>query len=134
CERNAPRGAARVERRARAAGTRLRDRTRRPARVARARRPRPAARARPGRRHRLLLLPRDLGDARCARQLPALRRLAALGAGGGRPLTRAAALLAVLAAVCACAAGAGRADDQRDLSAYTGLATWVDLYDPHVLA
>jgi hypothetical protein len=47
---------------------------------------------------------------------------------------RVAALLAVLAAVCACAAATGRADDERDLSAYTGLATWVDLYDPHVLA
>jgi len=49
-------------------------------------------------------------------------------------LTRIAALLAVLAAVCACAASSGRADEGRDLSAYTGLATWVDLYDPHVLA
>jgi hypothetical protein len=47
---------------------------------------------------------------------------------------RAAALLAVLAAVCACGAATGRADGPRDLSAYTGLATWVDLYDPHVLA
>jgi hypothetical protein len=45
-----------------------------------------------------------------------------------------AATLLVLTAVCACAAASGRADDERDLSAYTGLATWVDLYDPHVLA
>jgi hypothetical protein len=36
--------------------------------------------------------------------------------------------------VCACAAASGRADGGRDLSAYTGLGTWVDLYDPHVLA
>jgi hypothetical protein len=49
-------------------------------------------------------------------------------------LIRATALLAVVAAVCACAAASGRADDERDLSAYTGLATWVDLYDPRVLA
>jgi hypothetical protein len=35
--------------------------------------------------------------------------------------------------VCACAAASGRADDERDLSAYTGLATWVDLYDPRIL-
>jgi hypothetical protein len=49
-------------------------------------------------------------------------------------LTRVAAVLAVLAAVCACAAASGRARDERDLSAYTGLATWVDLYDPHILA
>jgi hypothetical protein len=49
-------------------------------------------------------------------------------------LTRIGALLAVLAAVCACAAASGRAGDERDLSAYTGLATWVDLYDPHILA
>jgi hypothetical protein len=49
-------------------------------------------------------------------------------------LIRVAALLAVVAAVCACAAASGRADDERDLSAYTGLATWVDLYDPHTLA
>ena len=47
---------------------------------------------------------------------------------------RIAALLAVIAALCACgAASSGRADEERDLSAYTGLATWVDLYDPHVL-
>src|SRR4051812_41385156 len=46
---------------------------------------------------------------------------------------RAATLLMVLAAVCACGAATGRADEQRDLSAYSGLATWVDLYDPHVL-
>jgi hypothetical protein len=49
-------------------------------------------------------------------------------------LIRGTALLAVIAAVCACAAASGRADDERDLSAYTGLATWVDLYDPRVLA
>ncbi len=49
-------------------------------------------------------------------------------------MIRATALLAVVAAVCACAAASGRADDERDLSAYTGLATWVDLYDPRVLA
>ncbi len=70
---------------------------------------------------------------RRARQLPALRRLAALGARGGRALRRTVALLAVLAAVCACASASGSARDERDLSAYTGLATWVDLYDPHVL-
>jgi len=44
------------------------------------------------------------------------------------------ALLALACAVCACAAAAPRANDERDLSAYAGLATWVDLYDPHVLA
>jgi hypothetical protein len=44
------------------------------------------------------------------------------------------ALLVVVAAVCACSGTSGRADDEHDLSAYTGLATWVDLYDPHVLA
>ncbi len=49
-------------------------------------------------------------------------------------MTRAAALLAMIAAVCACAAASGRADEERDLSAYEGLATWVDLYDPRVLA
>ncbi len=49
-------------------------------------------------------------------------------------MIRATALLAVVAAVCACAAASGRADDERDLSAYTGLATWVDLYDPRILA
>jgi hypothetical protein len=49
-------------------------------------------------------------------------------------LIRVTALLAVVAAVCACAAASGRADDERDLSAYTGLATWVDLYDPRILA
>ena len=85
------------------------------------------------RRNRLLLLPRHVGDGRRARQLPALRRLAALGARGGRALRRAVALLAVAAAVCACASGSGSARDERDLSAYTGLATWVDLYDPYVL-
>jgi hypothetical protein len=36
--------------------------------------------------------------------------------------------------VCACAAASGRANGERDLSAYTGLATWVDLYDPRILA
>jgi len=49
-------------------------------------------------------------------------------------LTRIVALLAMLATVCACASASGRAGDERDLSAYTGLATWVDLYDPHILA
>jgi hypothetical protein len=49
-------------------------------------------------------------------------------------LIRVAALLAVVAAVCACAAASGHADNERDLSAYTGLATWVDLYDPRVQA
>ncbi len=49
-------------------------------------------------------------------------------------MTRIAAVLAVLAAVCACTAASGHADDERDLSAYTGLATWVDLYDPRILA
>jgi hypothetical protein len=44
-----------------------------------------------------------------------------------------AALLAVVC-VCACGPGAGRSADDRDLSAYTGLGTWVDLYDGHVLA
>jgi hypothetical protein len=39
-----------------------------------------------------------------------------------------------IAAVCACTAGAGRAAPGRDLSAYRGLATWVDLYDPAVWA
>jgi hypothetical protein len=43
------------------------------------------------------------------------------------------ATLLALAATCACASGSGRAGDVRDLSAYTGLATWVDLYDPHIL-
>ena len=43
-------------------------------------------------------------------------------------------MLAVVAALCACAAASsGRADEERDLSAYAGLATWVDLYDPQVL-
>jgi hypothetical protein len=36
--------------------------------------------------------------------------------------------------VCACTAAFGRAGDEHDLSAYTGLATWVDLYDPRILA
>jgi hypothetical protein len=49
-------------------------------------------------------------------------------------LIRVTALLAVVAAVCACAAASGRADPERDLSAYTGLGTWVDLYDPRILA
>ena len=44
-----------------------------------------------------------------------------------------AALLAVVC-VCACGAGTGRGAGDRDLSAYTALGTWVDLYDPHVLA
>ena len=48
-------------------------------------------------------------------------------------MIRITALLAVVAAVCACSAASGHADDERDLSAYTGLATWVDLYDPRVL-
>ena len=39
-----------------------------------------------------------------------------------------------IAAACACAAAAGRAAPARDLSAYRGLATWVDLYDPAVWA
>jgi hypothetical protein len=47
---------------------------------------------------------------------------------------RSAGLLIVVAALCACGSAGGRAHDERDLSAYTGLATWVDLYDPHVLA
>ena len=46
---------------------------------------------------------------------------------------RIAALLAV-ALVCACGAGSGRTAGDRDLSAYTGLGTWVDLYDHQVLA
>ena len=47
---------------------------------------------------------------------------------------RIAAVLAVAATLCACgAASSGRADEERDLSAYTGLATWVDLYDPRIL-
>ena len=46
---------------------------------------------------------------------------------------RIAALLAV-ALVCACGAGLGRTAGDRDLSAYTGLGTWVDLYDHQVLA
>jgi hypothetical protein len=47
---------------------------------------------------------------------------------------RLAALVAVAAAVCACASGSGRAAGQRDLSAYEGLATWVDVYDAGVWA
>jgi hypothetical protein len=46
---------------------------------------------------------------------------------------RVAAFLAV-ALVCACGAASGRTAGDRDLSAYTGLGTWVDLYDPHILA
>jgi len=46
---------------------------------------------------------------------------------------RIAALLAV-AFVCACGAGSARTAGDRDLSAYTGLGTWVDLYDHQVLA
>jgi hypothetical protein len=49
-------------------------------------------------------------------------------------LTRIAAVLAVVAAVGASAAASGRAQEGPDLSVYMGLATWVDLYDPHVLA
>lgn len=49
-------------------------------------------------------------------------------------MIRLVALLAVVAAACACTGTSGHADDEHDLSAYTGLATWVDLYDPHVLA
>src|SRR5262245_33459484 len=44
-----------------------------------------------------------------------------------------AALVAVVC-VCACGAGAGHGAGDRDLSAYTALGTWVDLYDGHVLA
>jgi hypothetical protein len=44
-------------------------------------------------------------------------------------------VVAVLVAVlCACGAGSGHTSADRDVSAYTGLGTWVDLYDPHVLA
>jgi hypothetical protein len=46
---------------------------------------------------------------------------------------RIAALLAV-AFVCACGAGSARTAGDRDLSAYMGLGTWVDLYDHQVLA
>jgi len=46
---------------------------------------------------------------------------------------RVAAFLAV-ALVCACGASSGRTAGDRDLSAYTGLGTWVDLYDPRILA
>ena len=49
-------------------------------------------------------------------------------------MSRIAAFLAALATLCAWTAASGLADDERDLSAYTGLATWVDLYDPHILA
>jgi hypothetical protein len=44
------------------------------------------------------------------------------------------AALLVVAFVCACGAGSGRTAADRDLSAYMGLGTWVDLYDHHVLA
>jgi hypothetical protein len=44
-----------------------------------------------------------------------------------------AALFAVLC-VCACGAGAGHSAGDRDLSAYTSLGTWVDLYDARALA
>ena len=44
-------------------------------------------------------------------------------------------VVAVLVAVlCACGAGSGHTSGDRDLSAYSALGTWVDLYDPHVLA
>jgi len=46
---------------------------------------------------------------------------------------RSVALLAV-AFVCACGASSGRTANDRDLSAYMGLGTWVDLYDHQVLA
>lgn len=46
---------------------------------------------------------------------------------------RIAAMFAV-AFVCACGAGSARTADDRDLSAYAGLGTWVDLYDHQVLA
>jgi hypothetical protein len=46
---------------------------------------------------------------------------------------RIAALLAV-AFVCASGGVAARTADDRDLSAYMGLGTWVDLYDHQVLA
>jgi hypothetical protein len=42
--------------------------------------------------------------------------------------------LLVVAFVCACGASSGRTADDRDLSAYMGLGTWVDLYDHQVLA
>lgn len=41
---------------------------------------------------------------------------------------------ALVVLLCACGAGSGRTSADRDLSAYTALGTWVDLYDPHVLA
>jgi len=44
------------------------------------------------------------------------------------------AALLVVAFVCACGADSGRTADERDLSAYMGLGTWVDLYDHQVLA
>ena len=49
-------------------------------------------------------------------------------------MIKVAALVAVASALCACAASGGRAEEGPDLSAYMGLATWVDLYDPRVLA
>jgi hypothetical protein len=50
--------------------------------------------------------------------------------------SRAGRIAAMLAAafVCACAAGSARTAGDRDLSAYMGLGTWVDLYDHQVLA
>jgi hypothetical protein len=47
---------------------------------------------------------------------------------------RAALVLAVAAVVCVCASGSGSAAAHRDVRVYAGLATWVDLYDPRVLA
>jgi hypothetical protein len=44
------------------------------------------------------------------------------------------AALLVVAFVCSCGASSGRTADDRDLSAYMGLGTWVDLYDHQVLA
>ena len=41
---------------------------------------------------------------------------------------------ALVVVLCACGAGSGHTSGERDLSAYTALGTWVDLYDPHVLA
>ena len=44
------------------------------------------------------------------------------------------AALLVVAFACACGASSGRTAGDRDLSAYMGLGTWVDLYDHQVLA
>src|SRR4029079_568327 len=44
------------------------------------------------------------------------------------------AALLVVAFVCACGASSGRTADDRDLSAYMGLGTWVDLYAHQVRA